>query len=451
MGRTNNDSKTSPLPADNEDHSGRSSFFSTIPLRNQVTLDDDENPGESSAVSSFITLHNHVPPEDDEPPAYTDCFAATPIPPRGPDTQRSFPPSSTEDHDISYRKTQNNRKGSTTTVLSRVMSSDPSRLQDFIASEARLMPNPTVRIMGIHTETDYRDKREESTTVTDFDITVSLANLLVSPWRRTRVVGNGVMTYRGGRMRSNAKDRICPAPSLKEWCHRFCASYASLKTFTLIRQVVNRDDKYLTDALTGVIRSTNYRGSISITFPLEDRATIVMPDHPINRYRTNRLIWWSCIILQLWIITWPLLWLMTKHWEVVCVYWPCRIFEDEAKGWPNADEEHPEVIHEGIRPDGCDVRRERDVRLATMSETSWVEDWRAAIVRAAEDQRRGTLRISDKNAANTAERRNAERAWETQQRFATASQSRFVGSVTGLLRGESDRDSRLALGWGANS
>lgn len=207
------------------------------------------------------------------------------------------------------------------------------------------------------------------------------------------------------------------------------------------------------DALTGVIRSTNYRGSISITFPLEDRATIVMPDHPINRYRTNRLIWWICIILQLWIITWPLLWLMTKRWEVVGVHWPCRIFEDEAEGWPNADEELSEVIHKGIRPDDWDVRRERDVRLATMSETSWVEDWRAAIVRAAEENRRGMLHISDKNAAKAAEQRNAERAWETRQRFPTASQSGFIGAATGLLRGASDvlRDSQLARGWGANT
>lgn len=223
--------------------------------------------------------------------------------------------------------------------------------------------------------------------------------------------------------------------------------------FTISRKVTNRDDRYLIDALTGVLRSTNYRGSISITFPLEDRATIVMSDHPINRYRTNRLIWWICVIFQLWIITWPLLWLMTKHWEVLSVYWPCRIFEDETGGWPNADEEHAVMIHEGTRPDDWDVRRERDVRLATMSEMSWVEDWRGTIMRAAEDKRRGILHISDKNSAQAEEQRYAERAWETRERFAPASQASFTGAAAGFLRGAGDvmRDSRLARGWGGNT
>lgn len=240
MGRTNNDSKTSPLPAygDDENHGGRSSFLSTIPWRNQVPLeDDDEDLGESSSFSSSNPLHNHVPLEDDEPPAYTDRVPATAIHPGASELQRRFQHSNMENHDISYRKTQNDSKGSTATVLSRVISSDPVLLQDFVASEARLMPNPTVRMVGTHTETRYRDKREESTTVTDFDITASLANLLVSPWRRTRVVENEVMAYRGGRTKSNAKnfkvdvERTRPAPSLKEWCHRFCASSASLKTY----------------------------------------------------------------------------------------------------------------------------------------------------------------------------------------------------------------------------
>lgn len=217
MGRSNNDSKTSPLLAYSDENHGGSSFFSsTIPLQNQVPL------------------------EDEEPPAYSDSttgVAATLKHPEGSDIQRRFHHSTLDAHDITCRNTHRDTKGSTTTVLSCVLSSDPDLLQDFVAIEARVMPNPTVRMMGTHTETRYRDKREESTTVTDFDITVSLANLLVSPWRRTRVVENGVKAYRGGRTRSNGKgfkvdiEETRPPPSLKEWCHRFCASSASLKTY----------------------------------------------------------------------------------------------------------------------------------------------------------------------------------------------------------------------------
>lgn len=216
MGRTNDDSKaTTPLIvySDVESHGGSSSFSSTIPLRNQV------------------------PMEDDEPPTYSDSVAVTHPQPEGSGIQWPLHRSSLDTHDITSRKTHRDAKGSTTTVLSRTISSDPNLLQDFVAMEARLMPNPTVRMIGTHSETRFRDKREETTTVTDFDISVSMANLLVSPWRRTRVVENEVKAYRGGRTRSIAKSfkmdvqGTHSAPSLKEWCHRFCASSASLKTY----------------------------------------------------------------------------------------------------------------------------------------------------------------------------------------------------------------------------
>lgn len=179
-----------------------------------------------------------------------------------------------------------------------------------------------------------------------------------------------------------------------------------------------------------------------------------MSDHPINRYRTNPFVWWICVILQLWIITWPLLWLTTKHWEVVYVNWPCRIFATAEGQWPNADEESPRVIHEGRRPDGWDARRDHDVRLAAMSEMSWVSEWRGAIVRAAEDRWQGTLSPADKHAARDAEQRNAERAWETTQTAnAAAQQGGIVGATIGLFRGASDvlRESRLSRGWGRDT
>lgn len=216
MGRTNDSSRTSPL----------------------IAYSDDETRGRSSSFSSTIPLWNQAPLANDEPPAYTDSVTATQTHPED-DVQRRFQHSILDTHDVTYRETQRDAKGSIKYVLSRVFSSDPDLLQDFVAMEARLMPNPTVRMIGTHTETRYRDKREESILITDFDITVSLANLLISPWRRTRVVENGVKTYRGGRTRSIDKgfkvdeEETRLAPSLKEWCHRFCASSASLKTYEL--------------------------------------------------------------------------------------------------------------------------------------------------------------------------------------------------------------------------
>lgn len=202
-----------------------------------------------------------------------------------------------------------------------------------------------------------------------------------------------------------------------------------------------------------MLRSTNYRGKISVTFPLEQRATVVMSDHPLNRYRTNPYIWWACVILPLWIITWPVLWLMTKRWQVVSVEWPCRIFQRPDGGWPNSDEEVPELVHEGIGVAAHGTRGAGQARIAVMSEADWVDLWRAAIIRAAESQTHGTLCASDREMTRAIEQRNAERDYEASQQTRIVLMGSLPNAAMGLLRGASDswRNSQLARGWGRNT
>lgn len=124
------------------------------------------------------------------------------------------------------------------------------------------------------------------------------------------------------------------------------------------------------------------------------------------------------MILQLWIITWPVIWMMTKKWEVVKITWPCRIYKDESAGveWPISDEESPELIHEGIYPavGSPSSRGQDDVRFATMTEPTWVENWRGSIARAALDRRDGVvLGPLDQEATRAAEEVNARRASRT--------------------------------------
>lgn len=186
--------------------------------------------------------------------------------------------------------------------------------------------------------------------------------------------------------------------------------------FTITRNVTNLDDKYLVHALQGVLRSTNYRGDISITFSVDDREISLMSDHWINRCRTNMFIWWICVILQLWVITWPIIWMVTKKWEVVNIIWPCRVHRDEDVGvvLPNADQESPESIQEDISstdgsPSSCG---QDNVRFATMTEPTWVEMWRGSIARAAIDRRNGVVLGSlDLEATRAAEEINASRAF----------------------------------------
>lgn len=132
--------------------------------------------------------------------------------------------------------------------------------------------------------------------------------------------------------------------------------------------------------------------------------------------------------------------------------WPCRIYE-RAGQLPKADEDFPDQIHEGIRPDAWDFRNRGDMRIAVMSETTWVEEWRRAIVQAAESRKQGMLYPADRAAARSIEQRNVERALEYRQRTVVAGKGGFVDSTIGLVRGVSDaiRASQMAAGWGGNT
>ena len=189
----------------------------------------------SSASSGFPS--GQVPVADDVPPPYTDIPPSTDLLNRR-HVEPPVPREALLNHEkygILSAKTQRDGNGSKTTVISQSLSSDPKLLGEFISAQARLMPNPLVRMVGTHTETQERRKSEENTTVTDFDISISIADLLAPAWRRTKVVENGMKAYRGGRRKSIATgyksdlESTRTAPRLEEWYHRFCASAASMK------------------------------------------------------------------------------------------------------------------------------------------------------------------------------------------------------------------------------
>lgn len=200
--------------------------------------DDPYHEG-GSFESSHIPLRGQVPLEDDTPPAYTDAPSRSELQQRQVEFERptsQTPPDESQDYNILYSKVTKNSKGSTITVISPLLTTDPKSLRSFIADERRLAPNPVIRIEGYHTETRRRDKKDETVNITDFDISISASDLFISHWRRTQVIENGIKAYRGGRTRSVAPgfkadlESTHTAPSLEEWYHRFCASGASLKT-----------------------------------------------------------------------------------------------------------------------------------------------------------------------------------------------------------------------------
>ncbi|KAI4228755.1 MAG: hypothetical protein LQ349_006503 [Xanthoria aureola] len=340
-------------------------------------------------------------------------------------------------------------KGSTTTYISKTLSSDPAVCQAFIETKAQVHIQPTVRLVGTHTETRRRDKKDETTQITDFDLAVPLNSLFAHEWARTKIVENSQKAYRGGiwkqfdpRVKAHP-EAAATTPSLQEWCHRFCASSASAKSFKISRTVTELHRITITNSLTEAIRGTNYRGNIAITYPVCHRATTIVSDQWINRYRHNKYIWWICVILQLWIFTWPVLWLMTKRWEIFSVEWPCRIYQQPDGSWPVAHEFHPHVWwHEGRETN------DRRVRIAYITEEEWVEQWRLAVQLAAEGKKRGALNQADRRIAAEVEARSRQGTADRN----IAPETGFMVAATGLLTGVQGLmgQSRMAAGWGGD-
>lgn len=120
---------------------------------------------------------------------------------------------------------------------------DPAYLEEWVRMLARYPPSPYIHITGTHKET-RRDKDGKSKVdeVTDFRIMVSLRNYLwpnfipgVFSGTSLVTAESGEKTYRGTVFKTRqegVKGDIevgHTKPTLKEWCHRYCAKATGTK------------------------------------------------------------------------------------------------------------------------------------------------------------------------------------------------------------------------------
>lgn len=194
--------------------------------------DDD-----TASTSSVATLEEHMFIDEEALPAYTD----------NPNSVDAFRRISSNEAPMSIEaqgggtfalvpKIHEDSRGSIATYISDPLCSDPKKCEWLAQTEAAKPPEPMIRLVGSHTETRQRDKKEEKERVVDFDISAPLHAFLEQPWRRSKTVENAQKAYRGGivkrvdpRTKAHPEAAQTP-PSLKEWCHRFCASSASIKS-----------------------------------------------------------------------------------------------------------------------------------------------------------------------------------------------------------------------------
>ncbi|KAK1966635.1 hypothetical protein LY78DRAFT_680802 [Colletotrichum sublineola] len=276
---------------------------------------------------------------------------------------------------------------------SRRLDTDPTFFESHITALAELPPRPYVRVRGTHTESvRKRDDKTESKTVVDFDVRLDLTPFLYRDiaarrsWRELRTVDNFQKVCRGtvfptrapgfgGSSSSaditgsgSAADRN-RQPTLREWCHRYCASHAGLKTFTLFRTVTGFDeDEKLKGRLEDLVRATHYRGHIDISFPVQDARVDVYNTCRVNRWRWNPWVRWLFYLTFLWVFAWPYLFFRTKRFEVVEAEWPfSRRRRDPQTGRVTGRE------------------------YVTLSELDWYNMWGRAISKAILERRQGEL------------------------------------------------------------
>ncbi|KAF2268025.1 hypothetical protein CC78DRAFT_541247 [Lojkania enalia] len=309
------------------------------------------------------------------PPSYADSEAESAIPAtRGPVVLQHVPPPKRMNHDDGYEISGGvPRVCETQSIMDARYDIDPVYLEEGLRELAHQAPFPLVYIMGRHKETVRRGDKKETKEVIDFRIVLNLQHYLWKDFRGNdttfmslRTVDNGEKTYRGGFVKKRApgfkQDLEVGAsrPELVEWCHRYCASPSLLRIFRLRRIVTGFDETYLKNKIEGLIRSTNYRGHISVTFPVEDKNVDIYTNNRINQWRLKKWICWIFYLTFLWIFTWPYLFFATKRYAVVNAEWPFSF--TDASG------------HK---------------QYATISEEQWFEKWHIGIRRLVLDRFQG--------------------------------------------------------------
>jgi hypothetical protein len=263
-------------------------------------------------------------------------------------------------------------------------STDAETLQQMIYEQASYPPTYYVEFKGVHTETTYRNsgngvhlgnsnndqrRRDSDTqttnTITDFLIRINITHLLSTGpdvGGELRILADKQKGYRGGIIKRKTPSIGLPEietqhDELKAWCDKFVADRSKLKSFTLRRKVINHDTKKVEALIRSLIASTNYRGQVSVCFPVTHERVIVYSPSRINQWRMTTWIRWVFYLTFLWIFSWLYLFFATARYEVVKVV------------FPYADASPEEALHGAVR------------RPTVMSEMAWYHLWERAMRR----------------------------------------------------------------------
>jgi len=263
--------------------------------------------------------------------------------------------------------------------IDKALDQNPNILENHVKAWAQAPPRPFVRIHGTHSQLVDDNGKKQRKSVTDFDVQVELTPYLYSDainrksWSELRTAENTEETRRGTILRKRAPGAtnhievgLADKPTLAEWCHRYHASHAGLKSFTVERRMLGFDEDRVREKLLALVRATNYRGAVSITFPVKDKHITVYNDCKVNQWRNTPLVFWLCALTLMFIFTWPYLFFRTKRFEVVYSDWYYSVMGDNGQR-----------------------------KYVSISEDRWYNMWGRAINRAVLSKRQGVLDQQD--------------------------------------------------------
>lgn len=315
---------------------------------------------------------DHDAPEingDDLPPVYDESESAGPL---LPINNRFAPPG------VVLEPFKQDSTSGTQYFIDPRLDTSPEFLEQQVVWWSRSPPRPFVRILGTHRETVDNAGKKERKAVTDFDVMVELTPYLYSDpvnnvsWSELRTIENEEKARRGTVLATRApgakrnielgKDK----PSLAEWCHRYHASHAGLKTFVFRRKVTGLDEEIVRKKLTTLVRGTNYKGSLNIMFPVKNDTIEVYNNCKTNEWRLTQWVALVCYITLMFILIWPYLFFRTKRFEVAVAEWPFS--KADAQG---------------------------NRQFVSISEDQWYNVWGRAIHRAILEKRQTTLDQQD--------------------------------------------------------
>lgn len=390
---------------------------SSLDNSNADTFSLHSNPANTMGFSSGFDDDLPELQNDDLPPLYSDVDAEG-----GGDSSAPLLAAAFSEPRNVIEPYQTDQNTGNVFFLTSFFEERPEQLMAQINTSASIPPRAHVRVLGTHSAMVDEGGKKKKKTITDFDVLVEVTPYLFSDATRkislmeVRTVENSEKAHRGTIFKKRApgsKQDIeileVPKPTLKEWCHRYCASSARVKCFTLQRRVLGFDEEKIRKLLTDLVRNTNYRGNVQILLQISDQYVTVYNDCFVNRSRLTAWIVWLCYLTFMWLLTWPFLFFATKKFEVVTSDWHFSKIQDD-----------------GTK------------RYVSMSEDHWYNTWARAIHNAVMLKKQTTLDHSDLVASHSAAPTAIDQALESAPSFVRSGVQMF----TAVHR---------SLGWGGDT